>query len=93
MNSDAPNHIRKWEETRQKGKLRFIFLQGVVSWGVPMFVVMTFVLNRERANSDPPWMLLASAVIWAIGGACFGLAMWAISERRYQKYIASKNLK
>jgi len=93
MNSDTPNHIRKWEETRQKGKLRFIFLQGVVAWGVPMFIVMTFVLNRERAKTDPPWMFLASAVIWACGGACFGLAMWTISERRYQKYIASKNLK
>jgi hypothetical protein len=91
MNSEMPNDLKKWETTRQKGKTKFILLNGVVAWGVPMFVIMTFVVNRERVRTDPPWMLLLAAVIWAIGGACFGLAIWIISEKKYQKYIAAKN--
>jgi len=91
MNSEMPKDIRKWGITRQKGKMKFILLNGVVAWGIPMFVIMTFVINRERARTDPVWLLLVSAVIWAIGGACFGLAIWTISERKYQRYIAAKN--
>ena len=93
MNSETPDHIKKWEITREKGKARFILVNGVVAWGLPMFVVMTFLLNRDRAKTDPAWMLVVSAVIWALGGACFGVAMWTISERRYRKFMASKDLK
>jgi len=91
MNTEMPKDIKKWEITRQKCKTKFILLNGVVAWGIPMFVIMTFVINRERARTDPAWLLLLSAVIWAIGGACFGFAIWTISERKYQRYIAAKN--
>jgi hypothetical protein len=91
MNSEMPKDIKKWETMRQKGKTKFILLNGVVAWGIPMFVIMTFVINRERARTKPAWLLLVSAVIWAIGGACFGLAIWTISEKKYQRYTAAKN--
>lgn len=90
MNSETPDHIKKWEATREKGKARYILVNGVVAWGLPMFAVMTFILNRDRPKTDSFSMVLLSAVIWTIGGACFGLAMWIISERKYQKYLAGK---
>lgn len=90
MSPEMPNDLRKWETTRQKGRTQFVLLYGVLAWGLPMFVVMTFFLNRQRDKPISSGMILISVVIWAIGGACFGLAMWAISERKYQKYLASK---
>jgi len=89
MNSEMPKDLKKWEMTRQKGKTQFILLNGVVAWGIPMFVIMTFVVNRERAQTAG--LLILLAVIWALGGACFGLAMWTIYERKYHRYMAAKN--
>src|SRR3954453_5719895 len=90
MNPQAPRDISKWETTRKKGRTHFILLHGVLAWGVPMFVVMTFFVNRQRDTTLSFRMLLISAVIWTIGGACFGLAIWTFSEKRYQKYLAAK---
>lgn len=84
-----PKDLQKWEVTRQKGKTRFVLVAGVLSWGVPMFAVMTFVVNRRPERPLTPLMILISAVVWLLGGACFGLAMWAITERRYRKHLAA----
>ena len=84
-----PRAIKRWETARQKGKLAFILQSGVLAWGLPMFVVVTFIINRERDHSAG--MILLSAAIWAVGGVCFGWTVWTISEKRYQKFLASQN--
>jgi peptidoglycan/LPS O-acetylase OafA/YrhL len=76
--------MQKWEAKRAKGRLRFVLENGVLAWGVPMFVFMTYFMND---NQDPsPGMLLTNAVVWAIGGALFGWIVWTIVERKYRKY-------
>ena len=90
MNTEIPKDLKKWEITRQKGKPRFILLSGVLGYGLPMFVVMTFFVNRQQDKPITPAMIAISAVVWAIGGASFGLIMWAITERRYQKFLAKQ---
>ena len=90
MPDEMPKALKRWESTRQQGKLKFILLSGVLAWGMPMFFVMTFVVNRPSDHREQPWwLILVSAVIWAVGGACFGFTMWTISEKRYQKYLAA----
>lgn len=86
-----PKQLKKWEVTRQKGKGRFILLNGVVSWGIPMFVLMTFVLNRGPEIKRTPSMILISALIWILGGVMFGGVTWFFAERKYQKFIATQN--
>ena len=90
MNETMPKNLQKWEVTRQKGKKRFVLQTGVLAWGVPMFFVMTFVVDRQPDKPFSAGMIAVSAVIWAIGGACFGWLMWAMSERKYLKFLASK---
>jgi hypothetical protein len=90
MPDEMPKALKRWESTRQQGKVKFILLSGVLSWGMPMFAVMTFVVNRQSDQREQPgWMILVSAAIWALGGALFGFTLWTISEKRYQKYLAS----
>jgi hypothetical protein len=90
MNSEMPRDLQRWAGIRQKGRPRFILVTGVLSYGVPMFVIMTFFVNRhpERPLTAP--MLAVSAVIWALGGAAFGWVMWKITEGRYQKFLAKQ---
>ncbi len=75
--------IDKWEVMREKGVARFLVLHGVLGWGLPMFIIMTFVVNHT--SLDDLSRIFASVIIWGIGGLCFGYWMWRIGERRYQK--------
>lgn len=77
-----PEQIEKWKEIRAKGMLRFVLLSGVLSYGLAMFVVMTFVVNRDKLSTS---FIGISAIVWAIGGALFGLIMWFVQERQFRK--------
>ena len=90
MNTDMPQDLKKWEVARKKGKTRFILLSGVLAWGVPMFVIMTFFVNRRPETTLSIGMLAGSALVWAISGACFGWAIWTLSERRYRSFLESR---
>ncbi len=90
MSNALPKDLQKWETTRQKGKGRFILLHGVLGYGVPMFFVMTFVVNRQPERALTLSSIIISAVVWLLGGAAFGVAMWALNEGRYKKALATK---
>ena len=68
-----PEQLEKWKQTRKKGMLRYVLVQGVLSYGLPMFIVMTFFLHR---NDISPKFIGLSAIVWTLGGAAFGIAMW-----------------
>lgn len=55
-----------------------------------MFVLMTFFANRHPEKPLAPVLIAISAGVWAVGGAVFGWAMWTLTERRYQKYLATR---
>jgi hypothetical protein len=81
--------LAKWESVRAKGRTRFVLERGVLGWGVPMFVIMTFVVNRHSPNAllSPRNYVIFSAFLWAGGGALFGLATWWQGERKYKKSL------
>ena len=81
-----PEHVEKWRAIRAKGLWRYMLVSGVLAWGVPMFLVMTFVVNRQRAENVG--LIALQLVIWLVGGAMFGTTMWYVMERQYRKAIA-----
>jgi uncharacterized membrane protein len=83
-----PPELRKWNATRRQGMAKFILQFGVLAWGLPMFAIMTFVVNRRAGEVRSPQMILVSIVLWALGGALYGWTMWTITEKKYQKYLA-----
>jgi hypothetical protein len=87
MNSEMPKELKKWEVTREKGKARFILVTGVLAWGLPMFLVMTFLFGRRPDGARSLGMILVSAIIWAFGGALFGWVTWTLSEKKYQNFL------
>lgn len=74
----------RWERSRQRGMLRYVFVQGVLAWGATMFVLMTFVLKSSRL---PVWQ---SALLWAAAGAAYGISVWLVQERRYARSLAAR---
>ena len=70
-------------------KPRFL-LTGVLAWGLPMFVIMTFVVSRKNWREHTPVEIAASAVLWVIGGACFGWWVWRSSEKKYWAYLEQR---
>jgi hypothetical protein len=73
--------LETWRETRKQGALRYVLVRGVLSYGVPMFVVMTFLMRRGDIDAK---FIALSAVLWGLGGAVFGIAMWAVQERLFR---------
>lgn len=77
-----PEALAKWEDTRSKGKSQYILLRGMLGYGLPMFIVMTFIVHKDDLN---PVFIAISAVAWLIGGAAFGALTWWATERKYRK--------
>jgi hypothetical protein len=83
MNQKESAFISRWEVIRSRGRTRYLFVTGVLSWGVPMFVLMTFVVSPPKQMAPLP--ILLSALTWLAGGLLFGFMMWVYGERRYSR--------
>jgi len=70
---------RRWAETRKQGMLRFVMRSGVLLYGMPMFVIMTYLIPHPRLSTGQ------SALLWLAAGACYGIALWLVQERRYRR--------
>jgi hypothetical protein len=79
MNSES---LAWWEKARARGKAHFILMRGVVGYGAPMFIVMTFISHRQDLSTR---FVGTSAVVWLIAGAAFGAILWHYFERQRVK--------
>lgn len=88
---EIPADLRRWPVTRKKGKLRYIVVRGVLAWGLPMFVAMTFFVGRHNGRPLTPALVAVAFVVFTLlGGAGFGISMWLTSEWRYRSFLARK---
>lgn len=93
MNQDATGkekqeRMAKWGKTRAKGAGYFIFIFGVLLWGVCTgalyAAVMAFVKRGEAGFSF--WRVLwPSLILFPMGGTGWGAAMWFLNEKAYKK--------
>ena len=77
-----PKQLEAWKKSREQGMLRYVLVSGVLSYGLPMFVVMTLMVHRTELSMQNVGL---SAVIWTLAGALFGIAMWCIQEWQFRK--------
>lgn len=77
-----PRSLRHWEITREKGALKFILQNGVLGWGLIMFLGTFYI----------PWRfsVFVMACTWAAADAVGGAVVWITSERQYKKFLAQK---
>ena len=79
-----PQEIEKWKKVRDKGLVHFIAVRGILSFGVPMFVVLNLMNPPTK-----PLTVIDYIVIFLIcavaGGSLFGYLVWVIQEKKYKK--------
>lgn len=83
--------FNEWSKTRQESKISYILLNGLLAWGLPMFIAMTFFVNDAF---DETGLIVShvviNAVAWTIGGLLFGAGTWYFTERKYKKELAKR---
>jgi len=72
----------KWESIRARGKSRYIFLYGIIGWGVPTAILYTiltslFEIRTLTFNQEILKTFLISIILFPIGGIFFGLWTWS----------------
>lgn len=83
--------FKRWQKLRKKGLRHFTLINGLLLWGLPMFVVMTFIVNDPFDGSGLILSyVLISALIWTLGGLLFGYLIWFATESRYKKALLKR---
>jgi len=72
----------KWELIRTRGKLRYIFVNGLLGWGVPtaiLFTIMTSLFETKSLSFDQEIVktFIISIIIFPIGGVFWGVWTWS----------------
>ena len=81
----------EWAEARKESIYSFILLRGLVAWGLPMFIAITFFVNDAFDESGLIVShVVINAVAWTIGGLFFGASIWYFTERKYKKELANR---
>ena len=86
------NQLKAWESTRTKGKLKFVVITGVLSWGLPMLIVMAF-MHKPFVDGFISKAAIIHYVVWPLAGVVVGLLTWYLSERQYKKELGHRSKK
>lgn len=77
--------MQKWQKTRQKGKLRFVIIYGVIGFGLLLSIAQLatkYILHHPHLDLKNALFLFG---INLIIGALFGLFMWHSAEIKYRR--------
>jgi hypothetical protein len=76
-----PSDEEKWARARRLGRKRFVWLYGVLGWGVPTAILFSILRAYAEGWEQLPVILAISLAIFPLGGIVFGRVMWRCLER------------
>lgn len=74
-----------WAASRAKGRNKYIFFNGVLLYGIPMFIFSAFIINKPLEEGYTLINMAQSLGIWLFAGFVIGTNTWFINERHYRK--------
>jgi len=69
----------RWEQIKRRGIWRFVFLRGVLGWGLACGIIAIIFEVLSRKEEALPWYLVLG--LFLPGGFIWGLATWFVSDR------------
>ena len=79
-----------WAVSRAKGRNRYIFFNGVLLYGIPMFIFSAFIINKPLEGGYVASSIAQSLGIWLFAGMVIGINTWFNNERQYCKAIKAR---
>ena len=77
--------ISQWAAKREKGQVRFIFLDGSLKWGLTTAVLWSVFMWVFTPAFNVAAQVPVAFVIFPVLGALAGWANWHLTERQFQK--------
>lgn len=82
----TPKQLEQWGRVRRKGRTRYIWVYGVLGWGVTTGVAWSLAMTAMEGDWDRLPILMPGAVVaFMIGGYFFGRWTWRIAENQYER--------
>jgi hypothetical protein len=75
----------KWAKTTALGRSRFVWLYGVLGWGVPTAILFSLIQAIQLGWDEFFFQLIPALVLFPLGGILWGRLMWKFMESRYGK--------
>lgn len=91
MASSSDRKWIKWENTRAKGRNRFIWGTGVLCWGVMTGLIWSITMAMSQGWDQFYILLPIALVMFPIGGYWFGSIVWRKTEEGYEEYLRSES--
>jgi uncharacterized protein YacL len=78
--------MKHWEKTISKGKLRFILIDGLLTWGFCVGILIKIIVNWFEGKPNSILDLVIRFIMFSILGCLFALRMWKKQERKYLEF-------
>jgi uncharacterized membrane protein YvlD (DUF360 family) len=85
-------NLERWKKTRQKGREKYILVNGVLAWGIPTALVWSVTMAILQPSENIWVRPLIALVIFPLGGIGFGYFTWNASEKQYKAKFTNKGL-
>lgn len=82
-------NMEKWAKTREKGKQRFVLVNGVLGWGVSTAILWAALMEFLEPSENIWVRPIIALIIFPIAGIAFGHLMWNKSEKAYEKQTSN----
>ena len=77
--------LARWEKIQRGGLGRFVWLRGMLGWGLPMGIIGIIFEHVSRKEEAFPWYFILG--LFLVGGLVWGLAMWFVTMRSYSRAL------
>ncbi|WP_299947358.1 hypothetical protein [uncultured Microbulbifer sp.] len=84
-------NFEKWKVTREKGKKRFLWVNGALQWGITTALLWSLVMQVTNPV-EPIWFRPAIALaLFPLGGLFWAHFVWQSSESKYKDHEQKVN--
>lgn len=73
---------QKWEAVRERGILRFLLINGVLFWAIPLMAITGY-FNESFTNGFLSERSVVHTSLWVLGGLAYGFILWHQNQSRY----------